>query len=122
MSQKLVPIKGSDRSFSIVRRRVQIAPNKKNKSGFSYENQIDTTATRAAYSAFVSSLPASPGSLIVYKKLRGMLVPSEVLRSDENLRQLFSSPKGDVQRYPLLLGYLNSGCDAIVIQLVRPAS
>jgi hypothetical protein len=122
MSQKLVPIKGSDRSFSIVRRRVQIAPNKKNKSGFSYENQIDTTATRVAYSTFVSSLPASPGSLIVYKKVRGILEPSEVLRSDENLRQLFSSPKGDVQRYPLLLGYLNSGCDAIVIQLVRPAS
>ena len=122
MSQKLVPIKGSDRSFSIVRRRVQIAPNKKNKSGFSYENQMDTTATRAAYSAFVTSLPASPGSLIVYKKVRGILMPIELLRSDENLRQLFSSPKGDVHRYPMLLSLLNNGCDAIVIQLVRPAS
>lgn len=83
---------------------------------------MDTTATRVAYSTFVSSLPASPGSLIMYKKVRGILVPSEVLRSDENLRQLFSSPKGDVHRYPLLLSHLNNGCDAIVIQLVRPAS
>lgn len=122
MSKNLVPIKGSDRSFSIVRRRVQIAPNKKNKSGFSYENQIDATATRAAYSAFVASLPAAPGLLIVNKKVSGALVAIEILESKENLRQLFSSPKGDVNRYSMLLSYLNNGCDAIVIQLARLAS
>jgi hypothetical protein len=122
MSKNLVPIQGSDRSFSLVRRRVQIAPNKKNKSGFSYENQIDTTATRVSYSNFVASIPATPGALIVYKKVRGALVTIEILQSNENLRQLFSSPKGDVHRYPLLLGHLNNGCDAIVIQLARLAS
>ena len=122
MSKNLVPIKGSDRSFSIVRRRVQIAPNKKNKSGFSYENQIDATATRAAYSTFVASLPAAPGLLIVNKKVSGALVAIEILESKENLRQLFSSPKGDVNRYSMLLSYLNNGWDAIVIQLARLAS
>jgi hypothetical protein len=122
MSQKLVPIKGSDRSFSIVRRRVQIAPNKKNKSGFSYENQDDLHATRALYSSMLNTIPVTPGALIVYKKLGHNLIPVEILRCDENVRQKFSSPKGDLHRFHLLLRYLNEGFDAVVVQLARPAS
>jgi hypothetical protein len=122
MNQKLLPIKGSERSLSFVRRRVAIAPNPKNKSGFSYENQIDLEATRVVYLSMVGSIPATPGSLVVYKKFGDMLIPVEVLRCDENLRQKFSRPKGDVHRFHLLLHYLNEGFDAVVVQLARPAS
>jgi len=122
MNQKLIPIKGSECSFSIVRRRVAIAPNPKNKSGFSYENQFDFEATRQEFLSMVGSVPATPGALVVYKKFGDMLIPVEVLRCDENLRQTFSRPKGDIHRFHLFLHYLNDGYDAVVVQLARPAS
>ena len=122
MSKKLIPIKGTDRSFTIVRRRVKLAPNTKNKTGFSYENQVDLHATRALYSTILDGIPAAPGALVVYKKFGDNLIPSEILRCDENLRQKFSSPKGNCHRFPLLLSYLEQGYASVVIQLARPAS
>jgi len=116
---KIKPIAGSQKSFKILNKRIEIGLSNKNKSGKTFSLKEDLDSTKITYQNIVESIPAQPGILIITGHYKNSKVTLEILKSNESIRSTFSRSQNN-NRFQTLLEYLKDQLfDHIEIQLAQ---
>ena len=114
---KIKPIAGSQKSFKILNKRFQNGVSTKNKSGKSFSLKEDLQATKNLYQNIIDSLPSRPGIIIITGYYKNSFNTLEIIKSDENIKQVFLKSRNN-KRYQSLNDYMNNELfDHIQIQL-----
>ena len=114
---KIKPIVGTERLFKILNKRIQTGVSNKNKSGKTFSLEKDAAATRLLYQNIIDSLPARPGIIIITGYYKNSFKTLEIIKSDENIKQVFLKSRNN-KRYQSLNDYMNNELfDHIQIQL-----
>ena len=114
---KIKPIVGTERLFKILNKRIQTGVSNKNKSGKTFSLEKDAAATRLLYQNIIDSLPSRPGIIIITGYYKNSFNTLEIIKSDENIKQVFLKSRNN-KRYQSLNDYMNNELfDHIQIQL-----
>jgi hypothetical protein len=96
----LRPIAGSERKFTLVKKRVESGESTRNKSGKSYTYEVDYPSIRNQYQQIRESIPEDAGYVILTGHTSEKVETLAVIKSEENLREAFSAKdgKGELNR------------------------
>jgi hypothetical protein len=113
------PIAGTQKSFKILNKRVEIGLSNKNQYGKTFSLKEDLDSTKISYQNIVNSIPAQPGILIITGHYKNSKVTLEILKSNESIRSTFSRSQ-NINRFQTLLDYIrDKHLDHIEIQLAQ---